>query len=188
MLHLSLHGVHKLSSGVQKELIWQIRRQFEPLVNEAGKKLKLTVGGSQGELNINFDSDTTHHEVCGGGVLGEGAAGDVDVNAHRNLRVCGPVDPHTGIRDTRHILGSSRYLARALANSALHELGHFVANLEDCRDLTNYMTTIGPNTSQRTMKSMRDWLAGPQSFTSDQHGKMVTQLRKAEWLGDFRVQ
>jgi hypothetical protein len=188
-LRVSLHGLNRLSILERDELIWQMRRQFEPLVKAAGKRLMLTLGKKDGELVINFDSDTgmQHKRDCTTRILGDDGTGQVDVDRHRGMRVCGPENPITGLQDKRVILGTPQLLARALANAAMHELGHFVANLEHSDDLTNYMTDAGPGKSHSTMRSMRKWLAGPLSFTPAQKEQMILHLEKSEYYDVLKV-
>jgi hypothetical protein len=185
---VSLHGLDKLSHTVREELIWQMRRQFEPLVKAAGKKLVLTLGRKDGELVINFDSDTgmSRKKECTTLSLGDDGTGQVDVDRHRGVRVCGPKDPVTGFQDRRVVLGTPQLLARALVNTAIHELGHFVANLDHSEDLRNYMTTAGPGKSHSTMSSMRSWLAGPMTFTHAQKQKMIMHLGKGEYFDPLK--
>jgi hypothetical protein len=83
-------------------------------------------------------------------------------------------------------MSTDRRLARALANTAIHELGHFIASLDHSSDSHKYMITGEAPKKDRTRTSQRDFFAGHKSFTTDQKAKLVAQIRKREWLGDFQ--
>jgi hypothetical protein len=186
-IRLALHGLGKLSERVQHEIIWIIRVEFGPIVTAAGARLRIIPAvHSHGDLNIDFDSDSPPGKVCGATVLGEDAAGVIYVKAHRELRVCGKADAH-GKRDTRRFLTTDVLLGRALANSAIHELGHFIADLDHASDAHNYMMTFGIPRANRTLRTQRQTWAGKQSFTPEQKHQLVTQLRARRWLGDLQV-
>jgi hypothetical protein len=187
-LRLALHGLERVEESARDEIVVVVRREVEPLVREAGKTLMLTLGSSPGNLNIDFTSSKATARRCGPTVLGEDAAGVIYVNAHRELRVCSAVNPKAGNRDARRFLGTGYLLGRALANTAIHELGHFIANLDHVGDSSNYMITGDPPPQERTVRGKQKFFAGRQSFTSDQRQKLVKQIRAGEWLGDFVVQ
>jgi hypothetical protein len=186
-IRLSLRGVDKLDGRLKDELVWQMRRQFGPLVEAAGKRLVLIVGAAHhADLSLDFNSDLPRTSKCGWHLMGDDGTGDVDIGQHQDWRVCGPTDPRTGHRDRRIVLGTARLLARALANTAMHELGHFVADLPDLgggpENLTNYMTTVEPPTREKTMASMRRWLAGPQHFSAEQQQRVIEHLRSGNFF------
>jgi hypothetical protein len=187
-LRLVLHGLDGVSSRLREEIVYIIRQEFEPLVNDAGRTLRLIVGSAHGDLNIHFDTESPPGRVCHNTILGECGTGSVFVEAHRNLRVCDARDPHTGQQDTRRFLTHDWLLGRALANCALHELGHFIANLDHSADRSNYMVTGSIPVEERTIRSQRhDW-AGQKSFTPAQRIQLVAQIRTGVWLGDFTVE
>ena len=148
--------------------------------------------------------------VTGGSALGEPAGRSIDlatrsaapkrranasagesvfVRAHQDMRVCGPVDPKTNTRDTRRFLNASWLLGPALANTGLHELGHFIANLEHTTDPTNIMSDGGskPKLAERSIKTQREFWATPQIFNDDQKKRLVAQLKTGVWLGGMTV-
>lgn len=190
-IRLNLTGMERLGPKTQAEIIVEIRHVMGPLVVEAGKRLVITTGDHRADLNLEFDSDadTTSGGICTGrsSILGEDAGEAVFVRAHKALRVCGPEQPVTRKRDTRKVLSTFWLLGPALASTAIHELGHFIANLDHSNDSTNFMSTMGPPKEKRTMATQRDFWAGKKVFTADQKQKLVKQLREEKWLGDMQV-
>jgi hypothetical protein len=168
---------------------------LEPICKDAGKTLTITKGDHRGDLNLDFDSDTDTRarELCPsrglGSILGEDAGEAVFVRAHRDLRVCGPADPKTKRRDTRRFLNTSWLLGPALANTGLHELGHFIANLEHTRDSMNIMFDGAPPfpLADRNIKTQREFWGTPWTFNDDQKQRLVAQLKTGVWLGEMTV-
>jgi hypothetical protein len=196
---LNLTGLDKVGPKTRSEVIVAIRQALGPLVEAAGRSLTITTGRHRGDLNIDFDSTTPPHPnagkpntdgVCGVSLMGEDSGETVFVRAHKDLRVCGPVNPATGKRDTRRVLTASWLLGPALANTAMHELGHFIADLEHVKGSGNFMTIMGPDIDKRTMATQREFWAGKMVFSEDQKRKLVEQLKKKEWKGDsgFTIQ
>jgi hypothetical protein len=184
-LRLAVHGLDVLSKRIQEEIIWILRVQFGPIVEEAGMHLRLIPANhSSGDLNIDLDSKAPPGRICGTTLLGEDGGGRIWVRSHRELRVCGRTNPATGKPDTRRFLTTDLLLARALANTIMHELGHFIANLKHSSDIGNYMMTGELPKDQQTLSSQRKTFAGHQSFTANQRAALVTQLHKREWIGD----
>jgi hypothetical protein len=194
---LNLTGLDKVSPKTRSEVIVGIRQALGPLVQAAGRTLTITTGPHRGDLNINFDSTTPPHPnedklsnskgVCGFSLLGEDAGEDVFVRAHKDLRVCGPENPVTRKQDTRRVLTTSWLLGPALANTAMHELGHFIADLEHVNGSGNFMTIIGPPVDTRTMAVQREFWAGKMVFSPDQQKKLIEQLKTKQWLGDLQI-
>jgi hypothetical protein len=191
-IRLALHGLGPLSERLQKEIIWIIRVELGPIVRDAGLKLRIIPAiHTRGDLNIDFDSESPPPvKVCRGAVLGEDGGGVIWVRAHQELRVCGKANPATGKRDTRRFLTDNVLLGRALSNTVMHELGHFIADLHDMSsDTQNYMmTTPAIPKDKRTLGTLRQIWARKQSFNAEQRQKLVTQLKKREWLGDMQIQ
>lgn len=106
----------------------------------------------------------------------------------QNLRVCGLADPKTGQRDLCRFLNKDWLLGRALANTALHELGHFIADLDHTTTANNYMFTGGIPKDQGNIRSQRETWAGAKTFTLDQRAKIVQQLKQQQWLGDMVIE
>ena len=186
-LKITLHGLQHFNSTVRQEIVWIVKREFDPMVKAAGKHLRIMLGPSRGDLNINFDSKTPAGGPCKFTFLGEDGGEVVFVKAHRNLRVCSAPDPHTGKRDLRRILTNDWLVARALANTAIHELGHFIADLKDTTNTGTFMSTGDLPVAQRTRASQRQHWAGKQVFKDDEKRKIIHQLKTGEWLGDFQV-
>jgi len=185
---LGLHGLENLDERTKAGVVWLMRKEFEPIVNEAGKRLRITTGGHRGDLNLTFEAEpkAARRKACTGiAWLGEDGGGIVSIGGHQSLRVCGPIDPATRQRDIRRILTNHWLMAHALANTAMHELGHFIADLDHSTDSRNYMITGDQPVEQRTITSQREFFAGQQSFTAEQRAKLVAQLRTEEWLGDI---
>ena len=186
-LRLALHGIHALNSRIQAELIVSIRHVLEPLVRKAGKKLAITTNGNHiADLNLTFDTKTTGRngsgQICGDVWLGDDVTQIIWVRAHTDRRVCGSVNQR-GERDLRRFLTTDSLIGRALANTAIHELGHWIADLEHVEDLNNFMSWRLLPVAQRTVETMRKDYAGKKIFTDEQEGKLVKQLKAGEWLG-----
>ncbi|MBZ5625242.1 MAG: hypothetical protein LAQ69_42055 [Acidobacteriia bacterium] len=183
-IRLALHELGSLSERLRDEIIWIMRVEFEPIVRDAGMVLRIIPAiHSRGDLNIDFDSKSPPGKVCRT-VLGEDGTGEVWVRAHREMRVCGNANPLTGKRDRRRLLTYTALLGRALANCAIHELGHFIADLYHTSQTQNYMQTWGPPVNKRTLRTQREFWGGHQSFNAEQRQRLVTQLKKREWSGD----
>jgi hypothetical protein len=134
-----------------------------------------------------LDTNTKGSDVCALSFLGEDAGETVFVKAHQDLRVCGPIDQKTRKQDHRKVLTTFWLLGPALANTAIHELGHFIADLEHVSDSTNFMSTMGPPKEKRTLKIQREFWAGNQMFTAEQKKQLVKQIREENWLGDMTI-
>jgi hypothetical protein len=188
-LRLNLTGLNRLGPKTRSEIVVRMRQVLDPIFREAGKRLVITTGSHRGDLNIDFDSDTTTtgSDVCSLSFLGEDASETVFVKAHRDLRVCGPIDPKTNKQDKRRVLTASWLLGPAMANTAIHELGHFIADLEHVNDSMNFMSTMGPPKETRTLKSQREFWAGHPMFTTDQTKRLVKQIKEETWLGDMTM-
>ena len=187
-VHLSMHGMEALNETTRSELLVLIRRELDPLAAKAGVRLIVSITGRhRGDLNLDFDSESPPGRICGNTVVGEDGTGSIWVKAHAGLRVCGVPIPKTGKRDTRRFLTNDRLMGRALANTALHELGHFIGDFDHSSDPSNYMITGQPPVAQRTVSTQRVWWAGPQHFSPEQQEKIVQQLKLKEWLGDIQV-
>jgi hypothetical protein len=184
---LSLHGLDNLDDKTKAGVVWLFRKEFEPIVNEAGKTLRITTGQHRGDLNLSFNADPAQEtkKACVNVFLGEDGTGSVSIGGHKNLRVCSPPDPKTGKRDIRRILTNHWLLAHALANTGMHELGHFIADLDHSTDGTNYMVDGSAPLAERNIRNRREWFAGQQNFTAEQRQNLVAQLKTEEWLGDF---
>ena len=91
------------------------------------------------------------------------------------------------LRDLRKVLTTSWLLGPALATTGLHELGHFIAQLDHLEDPTNIMNTgkSQPKVADRTLKTQRDFWAGSLTFNDDQKNKLIAQLKTGVWLGDM---
>jgi hypothetical protein len=185
-LTLVLHGLIWLSRPQRHYVIEFVKRDLEPLAKKAGRNLQIKWWGKNptGELNIYLVKGQKPKQMCGFEILGDDNSGYVSIAGHLYLRVCGPSDPRTGKRDTRRVLTTDRMFAQALANTTLHELGHFIADLEDNRIPGNFMSTLGPKNSERTLQTMRKYFGARLQWTKDQHTKLVGCLRSGTYLGD----
>ncbi|AHG93257.1 hypothetical protein J421_5722 (plasmid) [Gemmatirosa kalamazoonensis] len=182
-LVLALHGLDALHERIGDEFVSLCRHELDPLVQAAGRSLGITLRHTaHGDLELHFDvrPEMGPERPCGFAMLGEG--GDVVVvEAHRSLGVC-TTDPVTGKIHRRGILTYDVLLARALFNTGMHELGHFVAALPHVHDPNNYMVTGNPPVDMRTRRGRRAFFAGSKRFTSEQRGRLVEQLRSGTWL------
>jgi hypothetical protein len=185
-LVLTLHDTHLLNSAQREEFRAEVLRQLETLVRQAGRTLRVVMRpgnrSMRSELNLTLSDGGRPLHKCGPRILGEDGMGDVDIAAHYYGRVCGPT------KDERRVLITDQLLAKALANTALHELGHFIAGLEHSEDLNNYMTTVGPVGGARTFKSVQGWYAGPKTWTQDQRDKLIEALRTGNYNDPLQVQ
>jgi hypothetical protein len=189
-LTLALHGLRQLNHPQQDAVVIRIREGLGALARAAGRTLLITrhpLNASAAELNLYFELGALPEEGCHFTILGDDASGYIGIRAHWGLRVCGPTDPLTGTRDVRRILTTDRLLGRALGNTGVHELGHFISNEQHVTAATNYMSTSGPSTRQRTMESQRIFWVGPKSWTSEQTRRLVECLRTGDYLGDMVV-
>ena len=192
---LNCTGLDDLDAKTHSEVVVRLRQVLEPLCQRAGKTLTITKGDHRGDLNLDFDpeTDTRARELCPrsgmGSLLGEDAGESVFVLAHRDLRVCGPVDPKTKTRDTRRFLNTSWLLGAALANTGLHELGHFIANLDHTRDPMNVMFDGSPPfpLAERNISTQRKFWGTPWTFNDEQKQRLVAQLKTGVWQGGMTV-
>jgi hypothetical protein len=181
---LALHGLEGLNDKTRSEVIVDVRHAFEPLVRAAGKTLILTTGIHRGDLNLDFDTVSPGPKNCSRfELMGEGGT-YIPVKAHSEMRVCGPILA-SGKQDARKFITTDWLLGRSLSNTVIHELGHFIADLSDVSDMSNYMGTFGPPKAKRTMATQREAWAGKKMFTDDQKQKLVKQLKEGIWLGDI---
>jgi len=187
-LVLALHGVLQLKHNQVKELIFTLKLGLEPLVKRSGRTLHIMTPGlhrtSVRELNLYYEMGEPEKDYCPFIILGDDGSGYIGIQAHSSLRVCGPVD-QAGHRDVRRFLANDRLFARALANTSLHELGHFIAGLEHVSDPGNYMATFGPKI--RTMKTQRSFWAGHKSWFPDQEDQLVEHLRTGLYVDPLQV-
>jgi hypothetical protein len=190
-VRLSLVGLEALHKNVQAEILVRLRHELDPLATRAGVRLVISITGRhRGDLNLRFDSEAPARPgVCTRPryvIFGNEGGEEVYVREYMSLRVCGPANPKTGKQDTRKVLTYGSVLGRALANCALHELGHIIADFEDLKNMpTNYMFSgTEPDTFHRTRSSMRDFYAGHQTFNPDQKETIVRQIKLKEWLGE----
>jgi hypothetical protein len=125
-IRLAFHNLGKFHARVADDIIWITKRVFEPVALEAGQTFRITRGPGLGDLNITFDF-TTPYKMCQVNDFGEEGE-KVYALVHRDWRVCGPTRAADGTRDLRKFMSGDRRLGRALANTAIHELGHFIAS------------------------------------------------------------
>jgi hypothetical protein len=83
--------------------------------------------------------------------------------------------------------------ARALGNTAVHELGHMMAHLEHTDDPNNFMYSVaglGANLprEQRTRETMRRHWARLLSFDASQSKRLMCAMQIGYFPGGMRVQ
>jgi hypothetical protein len=185
-LVLVLHGLIWLNTTQRNYVITYIKRDLKPIVDKAGRILQIKWGKNSpdGELNIYFEKGEKPKQACGFEILGDDNSGYVSIAGHLHLRVCGPSNPVTGKRDTRKVLTTDQLFSQALANTALHELGHFIADLEDNLIPGNFMSTGGPKGGQRTLQTMRKYFGARLQWSQKQKEKLISCLRSGVYLGD----
>jgi hypothetical protein len=185
-VHLVLFGALLLNKPQRDTLVKWIRQGFDPLVTAAGKSLNITLAGPLDEsipsrakrknphllrLQLEFEVEKKPDRACGF-VVGECGSGIISITRHRFMGVCG-VDQAT---HDKPFLITDELLGHALANTALHELGHRIANFDDNRDQGNFMSTVGPPKEERTLTTQREFWAGVQTWTQDQKRKLVENI------------
>ena len=159
-VYLLLNGALALNQPQRDSLVKWIRFGLEPLVKKARKILHIKLvdhpkqlvappdTASTFHLQLNFQTEEIPEKKCGL-VLAECNTGEISITKIRYMGVCG-LDPNTR---NRPFLTTDELLGHALANTALHELGHLIGNFDDNRENGNYMSTLGPRRSARRKSS-----------------------------------
>jgi hypothetical protein len=163
----------------------------EPWQESTGE-LMITFSGDKGLFGINPCSNLY--------ILGVEGGEEVFVAAFENLRVCGPShgDPdHAEIpRDpenpdylehgshTEYVFENGEpEFARAVANTAVHELGHIIAKLESSPDSHNFMFEGNLPMEVRTRESERAFWSQRLSFDAAQTRRLVCAIQTGNISG-----
>jgi hypothetical protein len=189
---ITLSGI----SNVQPSQVVQatIREAIEPLTQQASRVLRFRPSGT-GDLTLTFDPGGHESRPCGLLILGIEGGGDIFVGAHEDLRVCcGPLrDPQNpGEIDyvTQILLvfddGESAF-GRFVGNTAVHELGHMMAQLDHTSFRGNFMYSGNLPRNMRTLESMRRHWAGHKSFSSDQSCRLIEAIRTNSFTGGMQI-
>jgi len=188
-VNLALNGAWLLNEGRRSALIKWIKQGFAPIVTKAGKTLSITMPGKLKRpaaaprsltLKLNFEKDEKVPARRCGFVLGTCGTGNIYITAHQYMGVCGDKPK---IRNTR-VLTTDEVLGHALANTGIHELGHYVGGFDDNRISGNFMSTLGAPRSSRTVQSMRAYFAGTMSWTPDQEKELVARIKSGNMAFD----
>ncbi len=177
--------------GVTWPVVEQVVREaFESIARDAGRPLRLNTGNSQSAADVTISfTDTNNPPVpCQSRMIILGIVGQsVFVNVHLQLRTCtgnapGPVLYKATDRD----------FALALGNTAAHELGHRLANLDEVGDLGNMMfkETEGSGSSPhlRSRAAALTRLSGKKSWNAAQREALVLAIRSGNYIGGMRTQ
>ncbi len=191
--HLVLVDVHYVRQA--RVLVETIRRSLQPLVQSAGRELTIerSIGLTQGDLTLTFSPEGHESRPCGLLFLGVEGGGLIYVGAHKDLRVCGgPVTDASGRMDytpgiERVFEDDEPEFARAVANTALHEIGHMLAQLEHSPDPRDFMITGSPPRERRTRRYMREFFGGEKRFSDKDKPALICALRTGHYRGGMRV-
>jgi hypothetical protein len=180
--------------GPRSAVFDTIRQALEPLTVQAGRELQLGRQGSS-DLELNFDAGGHESRPCGFNILGNEGGEDIFVGAHEDLRVCcgprrdplnpGEIDYFTQVK--RVFDPDEPEFGRFVGNTAVHELGHIMAQLEHTPVRSNFMYSGNLPQGMRTMQSMRQHWAGQKSLSSDQNHRLVEAIRTNQFSGGMEV-
>jgi hypothetical protein len=175
-------------------LVSTIREALAPLVQQAGRELKIVqqrILPQQGELTITFFPGGGGPRLCGVRILGQDAGGAVWVGAHEAMRACGdihgdPQDPqdldHSSQIDPLFDNGEPEF-ARFVANTAVHELGHIMANLEHSLDRYNFMSNEDLPFELRNRDNLRQFYSSRLHFDAAQVHRLVCAIQTGDFPG-----
>jgi hypothetical protein len=181
-----------------KVLEQTIQDALGSLARRAGRELEIarSLGMTVGDLTLTFDRSVRETRPCGLLILGNEGGGDVFVGAMEDLRVCGgpqgdPGDPDYASQIERVFDPDEPEFARAVGNTAVHELGHMIAKLEHTEDPNNFMYSVGSlganlPRERRTRAAMRRHWARRLSFTDDQAKRLVCAMQTGYFAGGMR--
>jgi hypothetical protein len=171
-----------------------IRQALGPLASQAGRVLRLSRSGA-GDLTLTFDSGGHESRPCGLLFFGVEGGGDIFVGAHEDLRICcGPIrDYRTDEIDyitqiLRVFEPDEPEFGRFVGNTAVHELGHMISQLDHSTAPDNFMITGNLPRGMRTRENMRRFFGGPKSFSSDQIPRLVGAIRLNQFAGGMRME
>jgi hypothetical protein len=167
---------------------------FHPAAVLAGREIELAYS-PPGDAELTFDRGGRATRPCGLMILGNEGGGDIFVGAHADLRVCGTpeMDPATGGVDhasprLEHVFDPAEpAFGRFVGGTAVHELGHVMAQLPHTADRGNYMHSegsLGANLPEhlRTLETMRRHWGGTKTFS----GSQIRLLAQAMMAGPFK--
>jgi hypothetical protein len=177
-----------------------IGQAIEPSAQGAGRQLRLT-RSPPGDLGLDFDPGGSERQPCALLILGNEGGGEIFVGAHRDLRVCS--GPQGAPQDPEGIDHVSQFenvfdpqepeFARFVGGTAVHELGHQIAQLPHITDRHNFMDSgaqRGANLPRhlRTRDLMRRHWSEQKSFSSGQIQQLQDAIRTGQFAGGMRVQ
>jgi hypothetical protein len=193
---IALDGIGRV--GPSSETRETIREAMEPLARAAGKRLRLSPGG-QGDVTLMF-AGGGESRPCGRFlILGMEGGGSIFVQAHADVRVCcGPIrDPSTGEIDyttqIRRVFDDSETgFGRFIGNTAVHELGHLMANLSHTSTMSNFMYSgarygAGLPPSMRTRDRLRRHFSAHLNFNAVQQRQLAATIRANRFLGGMQI-
>ena len=173
-----------------QQLIQIIRDSILPASKEAGRRLVIhrTVGSGSGDRVLYFTNIAgSNAKPCGLDFLGD-QGGTIDIGAHKDVRVCGPVLGSSSPIE-RVFEDDDPILTRSIANTAVHELGHMIADLDHVDDPKNYMCwkAVLIPVSMRNRKNVRQAIGGPKYFIQSQIERLVEAIRSGKYADTFSV-
>ena len=186
-----LNGATFLNAAQRTALVKWVKEGMEPITRAAGAELVVTLqrpkdkpGPSVYHLEVTFEIEDVPKRRCGF-VLAECGSGTISITRHQYMGICGD-DPKT--RNQR-FLTTDELLGHALANTALHELGHKIGNFDDNRNAGDFMSTLGPDRKDRDKGSMRAFFAGTMSWTTAQQRVLIDNIKagRMAWDDEFTV-
>ena len=177
-----LKGLWRLNRAQRLSIKKWIREGFEPIVKEAAKSLEFKssmkaadrkeLSKTQYLIEMEFNEPKPPKKRCGL-LLAECGSGHISIGRHKFMGVCGNDEKAR----RKRFLTTDELLGHALANTALHEIGHLVANFDDNRISGNFMSTLGPPKDKRTVKTQRAFWASKMSWTKKQEEALIKNIK-----------
>lgn len=176
--------------GVNWPVVEQVVREgFDSIARDAGRPLRLNTGNGQStaDVAILFTDSNATLTPCRSRMIILGIVGEsVFVNTHLQLRTCNGSAPGPAI-----FTAADRDFALALGNTAAHELGHRLANLDEVGDLSNMMFKetdgSGPSPHLRSRSAALARLSGKKSWNTTQRDALVQAIMSGNYVGGMRT-
>lgn len=169
----------------------RIRIALEGPTRSAGRQLDVVSSSKQldPDLTVTFDRDGRSEGPCRFTILGNEGGCTVFIGAHSTLFECPERGKERQGEPALVFPDDDEVFAQALANTAIHELGHRIAELEHTSDLGNYMYSQQPMPDAlRGKGKLRAQLSGKKTFTPQQEAALSCAIRSANYRGGAKVQ